>query len=122
MLDIIFGRLFGVFGIYLATLIARLCTNLWYEPYAVYRYGLKKNPMIYWAKYARNLLLLVFAGGICGILCSLCNFSVVANVALKLIICTIVPNAVFVLAFYRTEEFAYLKSTANNILSILSRK
>lgn len=122
VLDIIFGRLFGVFGIYLATLIARLCTNLWYEPYAVYRYGLKKNPMIYWAKYARNLLLLVFAGGICGILCSLCNFSVVANVALKLIICTIVPNAVFVLAFYRTEEFAYLKSTANNILSILSRK
>ena len=47
VLDVILGRIYGVFGIYSATLIARLCTNLWYEPYAVYRYGLKKNPLLY---------------------------------------------------------------------------
>lgn len=41
-LDIVLGRQFGTFGIFLATMIARLLTNLWYEPYAVYKYGLKK--------------------------------------------------------------------------------
>lgn len=116
VLDVIFGRLWGVFGIYLATLVARLCTNLWYEPYAVYRYGLKKNPLIYWTKYARNLLILGFAGGICWILCSFCNFSVMVNVVLKLVICIVIPNATFIFAFRRTDEFSYLKNTFIRII------
>lgn len=110
VLDIVFGRLWGVFGIYFATLIARLCTNLWYEPYAVYRYGLKKNPLIYWVKYARNLFVLAVAGGICWIFCSLCNFSVIPNVILKLITCVVIPNITFIIAFRRTDEFSYLKN------------
>lgn len=116
VLDVIFGRIWGVFGIYLATLIARLCTNLWYEPYAVYRYGLKKNPFIYWVRYAKNLLVLGLSGGVCWVLCGFCVFSVVVNVALKLVICIVIPNAIFILAFRRTDEFSYLKNTFIRII------
>ena len=122
VLDVILGRLWGVFGIYAATLIARMCTNLWYEPYAVYKYGLNKNPLIYWARYARNLLVLILAGGSCWLLCSLCQFSIVGNVFAKLLICVIVPNAIFILAFHRLDEFAYLKSTAKRVVNILLRR
>lgn len=121
-LDVVFGRLWGVFGIYLATLIARLCTNLWYEPYAVYKYGLKKNPLIYWVRYAKNLCVLALAGGVCWALCSLCNFSIVGNVVLKLIICVVVPNVLFILVFRKSNEFVYLKNTFTRILkNILKR-
>ena len=122
VMDVILGRLWGVFGIYAATLIARMSTNLWYEPYAVYKYGLNKNPLIYWARYARNLLVLILAGGSCWLLCSLCQFSIVGNVFAKLLICVIVPNAIFILAFHRLEEFAYLKSTAKRVVNILLRR
>lgn len=122
VLDVILGRLWGVFGIYAATLIARMCTNLWYEPYAVYKYGLNKNPLIYWVRYAGNLLVLILAGGSCWLLCSLCQFSIVGNVFAKLLICVIVPNAIFILAFHRSEELSYLKNTVFNILHIISRK
>lgn len=121
LLDIILGRLWGIFGIYFATLIARLCTNWWYEPYAVYKYGLKKNPMIYWVRYVKNLCILAFTGGICWLFCNLCNFTVALNVVVKVIICTIVPNTIFILAFRKTDEFVYLQSTFSRIAKKILR-
>lgn len=115
ILDVILGRLLGVFGIYLATLIARLCTNLWYEPYAVYRYGLKKNPALYLVRYLKFLIILTIAGGLCWLTCNLCAFSPVANVIVKVAICTIIPNGVFIIAFHKTDEFLYLKGRAKQI-------
>ena len=122
ILDVVLGRLFGVFGIYLATLIARLCTNLWYEPYAVYRYGFKKKPTLYFVRYFKFLLVLVLTGGICWFACSLCHFSAIGNVVFKILICSVVPNSIFVLVFRKTEEFAYLKATAKPICSKLLHK
>ena len=70
-LDILLGNIWGTFGILLATLIARMCTNLWYEPYAVFKYGLNKNPMLYFLQYCRYAIILLFTGSICWGLCSL---------------------------------------------------
>lgn len=120
-LDVILGKRLGVFGIYLATLIARLCTNLWYEPYAVYRYGLKKSPMLYLMRYFRFLGVLAAAGGLCWLGCVFCNFSPAGNVAAKASICTVIPNGVFLLAFHRTGEFAYLRERIQRILARLKR-
>lgn len=122
VLDVILGRIWGVFGIYAATLVARTCTNLWYEPYAVYKYGLNKNPLIYWARYFRNALILIVTGGVCYGLCILCNFSVVGNVFVKLAICVVVPNAMFVLAFRRSEEFSYLMDIFKRVIGIVLRR
>lgn len=122
ILDVILGRKFGILGIYLATLIARMCTNLWYEPYAVYRYGLKKNPLLYWIRYAKNTLVLLLAGAISWYLCSLCHFDILRNVLAKFAICAIVPNALFMLFFHRRDEYAYLKETAVRIIRIILRR
>ena len=40
VLSMVLGKKFGLFGILLATAIARGFTNTWYDPYAVYKYGL----------------------------------------------------------------------------------
>lgn len=122
VLDVVLGRRWGVFGIFLATLIARMITNLWYEPYAVYRYGLKKSPWIYWKRYASYLIVLVIAGGVSFMLCHLLEFPVIINAILKFIICCIVPNSVFILFFHKRPEFVYLKGTANYIKGKILRK
>lgn len=122
-LDVILGRMFGTFGIYLATLIARLITNLWYEPYAVYRYGLKKSSMLYLKRYIRYAFVLICTGVMCFGLCSLCRFTVITNVLVKIIICSVVPNVFFFVCFKETDEFAYLYASVNRIiLKILHRK
>lgn len=122
VLDVILGRLFGTFGIYLATLIARLLTNLWYEPYAVYRYGLKKTPILYLKRYIQYTAILICIGVVCFTLCSLCKFNVVVNVFAKIAICSVVFNVFFIVFFKKTDEFAYLYASANRILSKILRR
>lgn len=114
--DVILGRIWGTFGIYLATTIARAMTNLWYEPYAVYRYGLKKSPILYVKRYLRFATILFFTGVVCYLLCSFCHFPIVGNVIVKMLICSIVPNTVFYLCLRRTSEFEYLSGSMKRIL------
>ena len=107
-LDIIWGKSLGIFGIYMATAIARLFTNTWYEPYAVYKHGLHQKPILYLVRYIGYLVVLTFVGVICFVLCGFCNFGVVTNVVMKIVICSVIPNVVFIIVFWKTEEFQYL--------------
>ena len=122
VLDVILGKQMGLFGILLATFIARATTNLWYEPYAVYRYGLKKSPWNYWKRYLRYIIVLGVAGGLSFVICQMCHFPVLINAVCKFIICCIVPNAIFLLAFHRSTEFTYLKGTTAFIKNKLFRR
>jgi len=122
VMDVIFGRIWGILGIYLATLLARICTNLWYEPYAVYKYGFKLSPLHYWKRYVFYLIVLAIAGSISFFLCSLCNYQVWVNVLIKFIICSLVPNSVFIIFFRNSEEFVYLKGTAKTIWEKIIKK
>jgi O-antigen/teichoic acid export membrane protein len=116
LLDILLGRKFGIAGIYLATLLARLCTNLWYEPYAVYRYGFRKPFRLYIKDYCTNTLVVLAAGIACWAGCSLCHFNAPVNALVKAIICTVIPNATFYLAFHKKEEGRYLIDRVHNIV------
>ena len=122
ILDVLLGRIWGTFGIFLATLFARLLTNLWYEPYAVYKYGLKKKPIRYLRRYAKFLLVLIVAGTVSLGLCRLCNFSIVINIVTKMFICSAIPNVVFFFFFRNTDEFLYLSKSAKNILGKICRR
>lgn len=115
LLDVILGRAYGIVGIYCATLVARLMTNLWYEPYAVYRYGLNKKPILYAKRYLRFTGIITLTGIICYTLCSFCNFTPMGNVIVKMIICSLVPNSTFFLCFRKTGEFAYLSRSLKQI-------
>lgn len=117
LLDIILGEIFGTFGIYLATFISRLLTNLWYEPYAVYRYGLKKNPIIYLKIYLRYTIIIIFTGFVSYFLCNLCSSeSIIINIIFKITICSVIPNLFFIIIFKKTEEFIYLYQRMKNII------
>ena len=122
VLDIVLGNTMGILGIYLATAIARIATNAWYEPYAVFRYGLKVSPFRYLRKYFEYIGVLVVTGGICYYLCSLCQFQVVINVIIKFIICSIVPNCIFFACYHKSEEGQYLIGTAKRFAMKLINK
>lgn len=121
-LDVVLGARYGVFGIYLATLIARAFTNLWYEPFAVFKYGFNKSPLLYFKYASIYLLVLTCSSFICWGVCSFCAFSLVTNVILKFIICTIVPNLMFIVCFKNTMELNYLVKKIKMLIVKPSRK
>lgn len=106
--DIILGRRYGTIGIYFATLIARLLTNLWYEPYAVYKYGLHKKTIFYFFRSGVFAVVLAVTGVLCGFLCNLCHFNLIMDILLKILICSVIHNLVLWICFGRTKEFQYL--------------
>lgn len=115
-LSILLGNLWGLFGIYLATAIARLFTNTWYDPYAVFKYGLHKSPMYYFIRYIKYLLILCFTGAGCWVLCSLFHFHIAVNVLIKILICSFIPNGVFWFLFHKKDEFNYIKKLIKSIV------
>ena len=57
--SIILGKLFGIFGILLATSLARIVTTVWYEPKILFKNVFEKSCMFYWIKQAKYIVLTV---------------------------------------------------------------
>ena len=110
------GKRWGLFGIYIATAIARILTNTWYLPYAVFKYGLKRNVAEYFKRYFQYALILIIDGCFCYLLCTLCRFSYLINVILKIIICSAVSILMFWIFFHRTTEYTFLKNKMKQII------
>lgn len=118
-LSIYFGNHLGVFGIQAANVIARLLTSVWYEPYALFKFGLHKSPIIYLRKYIVYTIIIVITGGVCLLICSLIKVGIVADPIIKIVICTIIPNLFFFICFRKKAEFQMLKEKIKSIFLIL---
>lgn len=120
--SIVLGKLWGLFGILFATVISRAFTNTWYDPYAVFKYGLKEKVSTYFIRYGFYALVLVITGAICYGICSLLHFSLWINVILKIVVCSIVPNTIFLLFFHRLQEFRYFKDLVTRLVKKVLRR
>lgn len=62
--------------------------------------------------------------GICYLLCKQIHFSIIINVILKVVICSVVPNMMLFIFFGRTQEFQYLYSKGKGFIQskILCKK
>lgn len=105
--SILLGVHFGVFGILMGTIISSLTTNLWVEPLVLYREGLHAPVSGYFRDYGKFTLVTFVAGGITYKLCELVSLGGVLGLLAKMLICTIVPNLIFTLCFFRRDEFSY---------------
>lgn len=117
VLDVILGKMWGMFGIFLATIIARVLTNTWYEPYAVFKYGLEKNFKEYIKIFLEYVVVLIFTGAVCYVLCGFCKYNNIINLILKVIICSIIPNIVFYMCYGKTQEGKYLIGAIKKIIT-----
>ena len=115
-LSMVLGKYIGLFGILLATAISRGLTNAWYDPYAVFKYGLNVRVKEYFIKYIKfiSILLIALVSTFC-----ITNFIEVTGIItliLKLILCVIVPNGIFIIIFFKTKEFKYFKDITTQLV------
>lgn len=108
--DFILGAKYGIFGIFLATALARLFTNTWYEPYVIFKYGFKRKFSEYVIRYIIYLLILLLTGGICFKICSYIAMGGWLQLFLKLLVCILVPNLIFLVVFFQRSEFQFIKN------------
>lgn len=108
-LSILMGYLWGMSGIILATVIARMVYAWWKEPQILFTKYFHVSSKYYYLKYIQRLLL---CGGICYITYVTCSFVIIQNIIIsfivKVVICGVIPNIIFLLIYCKTEEFGYI--------------
>ena len=114
VLSIILGKIWGIFGILIATSIARLTTNMWFEPYKLFKLYFKKDVKGYYITQIKNLVLVI---GLIVLISFLCHVIVIDNGIIKFIIecllCIIIPNLTFYIIFRKSNEFKYIIEKVN---------
>jgi Membrane protein involved in the export of O-antigen and teichoic acid len=107
--SILLAQQFGISGVFIGTLISTMTIDFWVEPAVLFRHGFHRSPMPYFTRYAFYTVLAFAVGFLTWYCCSLTDGLSAAGFALKCAICLILPNLLFLLVFYRSEEFQYLK-------------
>mgnify|MGYP000883433598 CR=1 FL=1 len=111
--SIILVKKVGMTGIFIGTTISTLSTCFWVEPYVLYKYGFESRVAPYFIKYAVYTAVLFLGGAITSFICSLIGEGTITVFVIKAAVCFTVPNIVFLIAFYKTEEFKYLMQILN---------
>ncbi|MGE7780190.1 lipopolysaccharide biosynthesis protein [Peribacillus sp. NPDC097264] len=118
VLSLILVRIIGITGVFIGTVVSRLCTYFWYDPFIIYKYIFGKPVKRYFLRYAIYFTLIVLSIFITETI-FLFSFS---NLIFRTFSSLIIPNALFYIVFRKTKEFIYLKSVVNNVLGIGKRK
>lgn len=118
ILSIILGYKWGVFGIFLATGLSRLCVQTWLDPYLVYKYEFKKSSKKYFIKIFSNFLFVVINLVICYSIFSRIQMNNIVSLGINVILCSILSIIIFIIQFFKTSEF---KDMVNRVIFIKSR-
>lgn len=117
VLDFVMGKRWGIIGIFYATTISRLLTQVWYDPYLVYKIVFNKKVFTYIKEY---IIYAFITAACCVITGACCNMVRIANAYVSFIvqvfIVVLIPNAVVYLLFRKTDEWAYLRGKLSGIV------
>lgn len=116
VVSLILGYHYGVLGIFLGTMVSTITTSLWVEPYMLFKHRLKAPVRFYFLKYAWYVLVTAIAWWITDVACSMISGSVIVQCVLRLMLCLIIPNLLFLLVFCRNKEFIFVCRKAMSML------
>ena len=118
-LSIILGKIYGLFGVVLATLLSTLLVPLWNRPYITYKYVFNKKPFKFLLKQALYFISVAFAYII--IFCIIKGISFNNNVLLfmiKGIVISILYFVIITIIYGRTKEYKFFIKKILGVLRI----
>ena len=119
-ISILMAQWIGIAGIFWGTVISRALTQLWYDPWLVYKRVFNVSAWAYGKIY---VMYGAITAACCLVTSWLLSLIVPQEGFLKLMVgaflCLLVPNAVIVALFHRTEDF---KAMVNTIKSMLKKQ
>lgn len=114
--SIILGRMLGTVGVFLGTLVSTAATSLWVEPCMLYKYRLEISSRPYFLHYFLYAAVTFTLWFLEDLLCRRITGAPPFVCILRLIVCILITNAVFLLLYHRTGEFRMLRRKALGLL------
>ncbi|MEI6131721.1 MAG: sugar translocase [Bacillota bacterium] len=107
---------FGIIGVLFGTLVARLATNVWYDPLIVFKHGLKKSVKSYYFVWSKYFLIIIAEVLFASFITSFITAPTILSLILKALICLVLAIGTM-LVFRNTEEFKYLVKMVKLIIN-----
>lgn len=104
-LNIILVKTVGVIGVMLSTVISYAFIEMPWETHVLFKNYFKKSEKGYYMEMITTTLCMTVAGIITYSICSLITVNQIAAIIIKLAICLVVPNAIFMLLNIKNKNF-----------------
>lgn len=118
LLSIWLSKPFGVSGILMATVITRLCVDLWYSPLVIHRDGFQRSIKSFYRMWLGRFSLVAGLAAVMGVLSRLVLAGGVTfwNFAVLTVLTFLVPNGVLLVLYRKNEHTAYYRGLVMKIL------
>ena len=107
VISVVLVQFIGIEGVLIGTLISRLVTTAWLDPYIVHKYGFEISPKSYYIDYLKYLVIFIAISIIFNYFVSMITINNIFILILIAILVVISVNAILVLLFFKTSEFNY---------------
>jgi len=116
ILNIVLCKFFGITGILIATIITIFMFNFCGGTVVLFKYYFKNSPREFSLHHGLYFVITVFAGLASYYLCGILPANGVYDLILRLIICILLPNAIYVLAYFKLPQFLAVKETIRKMI------
>ena len=106
--SIILAREYGTIGVFGGTFISTMLTSFWVEPWVLYRHSLKAPLRFYFIRYVFYSAVTAVSGFVTDLFCRSVSGGLWRVLLIRLLVCGIVPNLLFLLCYFRMGEFRFL--------------
>ena len=107
VISVVLVQFIGIEGVLIGTLISRLVTTAWLDPYIVHKYGFEISPKSYYIDYLKYLVIFIAISTILNYFVSMIAINNIFILILIAILVVISVNVILVLLFFKTSEFNY---------------
>ncbi len=119
--SIVGGYYFGAVGIFAGSIISTIAISFWMEPYRLYKYNLKAPVHKYFVKYIVYTAVTGIGWYITDMVCNMWEGSAFSQCVVRLFVCVTVPNLIYLVCFFKSEEFRLLFGKMMGMLKGRSR-
>lgn len=117
VVSILLAYKFGLLGVLLGTTITRLTTNVWYDPYIVYKHGIKKSVARYYLQWVKYLVICCVLTVFLNKLMSTLSLSGFVLLFVSAMISIFVFMLTVVILFWNNECFKYFYTIFRNFIT-----
>lgn len=106
----------GIAGCIISTIISLSATNLIFDPLIIHKHALKQSARPYFRRNLVYMIVVLVAGVLAWWVCRLIPLEGILGFIVRGCVCVAIPGILFILCFFRTEEFRFLVDTATSLL------
>ena len=114
--NLVLVQVIGLNGVIISTLACTVFINIPWGSAILFKHYFKRSPLEFFGRAGYYLVITCIASGVTYWICGCVGGQGLLSFLLKMVICVIVPNIIFLLFYHKMEEFGYARAFVSRII------